>query len=143
MFFATSGRTQQKTKAVHYILLRPEGLRKMFSTAVQKCLFAYILRSQMWCQNVFWQSIAFWQRNATMALRAIAAGHRFFYFLKRKRNFFSKLIQNSFYKNIIFFVIIIIKYKSWGCSSTVRAPPCHGGSCGFESRQSRFIFYLL
>ena len=20
----------------------------------------------------------------------------------------------------------------------VRAPPCHGGSCGFESRQSRF-----
>ena len=69
--------------------------------------------------------------------------HSFFYFLKRKRNFFSKLIQNSFYKNIIFFVIIIIKYKSWGCSSTVRAPPCHGGSCGFESRQSRFIFYLV
>ena len=27
----------------------------------------------------------------------------------------------------------------------VRAPPCHGGSCGFESRQSRFlgkVFYL-
>ena len=35
VFFATSGRTQQKTKAVHYILLR-----KMFSTAVQKCIFA-------------------------------------------------------------------------------------------------------
>ena len=61
VFFATSGRTQQKTKAVHYILLRPEGLRKMFSTAVQKCLFAYILRSQMWCQNVFWQTTAFWR----------------------------------------------------------------------------------
>ena len=40
VFFATSGRTQQKTKAVHYILLRPEGLRKMFSTAVQKEIFA-------------------------------------------------------------------------------------------------------
>ena len=43
-------------KRTHYILLR-----KMFSTAVQKCLFAYILRSQMWCQNVFWQSTAFWR----------------------------------------------------------------------------------
>lgn len=31
----------------------------------------------------------------------------------------------------------IVSRAIWGCSSTVRALPCHGRGCGFESRHSR------
>jgi hypothetical protein len=33
-----------------------------------------------------------------------------------------------------------IKLKFGIVVQLVRAPPCHGGSCGFETRQSRFFF---
>jgi hypothetical protein len=51
---------------------------------------------------------------------------------------FSFIKKAEINKKLTYKEILLILYHFGTVVQLVRAPPCHGGSCEFESRQSRF-----
>ncbi len=54
---------------------------------------------------------------------------------------FSFIKKAEINKKLTYKEILLILYHFGTVVQLVRAPPCHGGSCEFESRQSRFKHY--